>query len=919
MDVLRRLVPRTLWGRMLALYSVTVVCFLVLGLGTYYRLQFLREIEEVQDMAGMLAEVASQAVEESVVIGDYDTVQRTLAKTLHNSPLRAAAFIDMGGNTLRIADPREMGDQPPQFIVDMVAQRLYDVNRPISVGGHDYGVMRFTFDEAAIAARLWHLLRDAAGLACACLVLSLFAMQYLLSRWLRQLTRLQSVEADLSAGVADAAARPGDAPLEIEQAMRAVDRITHSIRSQFDQRIDTLIDSLIQHKNALDEACNVCELDPAGRIVSVNERYVAASGYSREELLAMSIDEIGEVLVPLRQGVAGAAVRTGEVRLTDRTGQAHWRRRTLVPIFDAARAVEKYICIEIDITDRRRSEQLALAHARKHEQAAAFARFALTETDHDTLCKLLVRAAAVGLQADCAALLRHDASGNRCVAAWYPGEPGGGVSTDEPLGHAERMAVALRWGDVPGTLAVYGHVPNAFTDEDRHFLDSLAAAFANAAERHHSSNRLRYLATHDPLTSLPNRAAFGEQLERAVVPGGAMQLLLIDLDHFKNINDTLGHAAGDALLVEAACRLRAAVPEGAFVARLGGDEFAVICPAGLDDATVDACAERLVESLRRPFALDRNEVFIAASIGIAASPRDGTVAQDLVRNADTAMYGAKQAGRNRSCRFQAAMNERVARRMSLESRLRGALGRGEFALAYQPKQDIATGRLTGFEALLRWSGAEGPVPPDVFVPILEDSGLILPVGAWVIDTVCMQIRAWGDAGMPRVPVAINLSARQFQQENLVDVILAAADGAGISPAALEFELTESMLMTDPAAAEAAMHRLKAAGIGLSIDDFGTGYSSLSYLKRFPLDALKIDRAFVRDLPGDSEDLAITRAVIALAHSLNLRTIAEGVEDETQLASLRENGCDEIQGYLYGRPMAAADCLKRFGPLMEMAV
>ncbi|MBB3219480.1 EAL domain-containing protein [Pseudoduganella umbonata] len=921
MAPLRHLTPRTLWGRMLALYSATLLCFLVLGLGTYYHLQFVREIEDVQDTAGMLAEVASLAVEDSVVVGDYETVQRTLAKTLHYSPFRAAAFIDVGGHTLRIAAPPRDGGTPPAAIVGMVAAQLYDVNRPITVGGRDYGVMRLTFDEAAIAQRLWEMIRDAALLAAACVLLSLFAMHRLLRRWLGQLTRLQRYEEDLSSGAADAAARSGDAPLEIEQAMRAVDRITHSIRSRFDQRIDTLIDSLIQHKSALDEACSVCELDPSGRIVAANDRYVTASGYSREELLTMPIDQIGELLEPRRHGRHGASTLTCEVRLADRAGRPHWHRRTVVPIFDAARNVEKYICIEIDITDRRRSEQLALAHARKHEQAAAFARCALVESDYDTLCRLLVRSAAVGLQAECAALLQHADSGERCVAVWPPLHPDARAEADAGTGGGTgRAEVALRWGEARGVLAVQGPAEEGFTDHDRYFLDNLAGTFANAVERHDSSLQLRYLATHDPLTSLPNRAAFGDRLATTIADGGVVQLLVIDLDHFKNVNDTLGHAAGDALLVEATHRLQAALPRRAFVARLGGDEFAVICPPGFTDEAADACAEALVDSLHRPFVLDGQQVFIGASIGIACAPRDGSAADDLVRNADTAMYAAKQHGRARGCRFQGEMNARVARRVALESGLRGALDAGEFTLAYQPKQDVASGRLTGFEALLRWNGPAGPVQPTEFVPVLEDTGMILPVGTWVIHSVCAQVRAWRDAGMPPVPVAVNLSARQFQQDDLVDVILAATRDAGISPSALEFELTESMLMSDPAAAEGILLRLKAAGIGLSIDDFGTGYSSLSYLKRFPLDALKIDRAFVRDLPADSEDLAITRAVIALAHSLGLRVIAEGVEDAAQLASLRANGCDEIQGYLYGEPLPAADCLAIFtGKVLEKTV
>jgi diguanylate cyclase (GGDEF)-like protein/PAS domain S-box-containing protein len=670
----------------------------------------------------------------------------------------------------------------------------------------------------------------------------------------------------------------------------------------------------------------VCELDPSGRLIAANERYVSASGYSREQLLTMSLAQLGEVQAPAGGADDSVAALTGEVRLLDRDGRQRWRRRTVVPIFDASRQVEKFICIEIDITDRKRSEQAALAHARMHEQSAAFARDAQGAASDSALAALLVRAAAAGLQAEGALLLCQGPDGGAtCLAAWRPGQP----ELDGPacaaallaMAHGDRARQALEaelpWGEQRARLVVHPAQGQEWCEDDRHFLDSLGAACANAAERQRSGKRLHYLATHDPLTALPNRAAFGERLEASIAAARSrsqrVPLLVIDLDHFKNVNDTLGHAAGDVLLLEAARRLRAALPSGCFVARLGGDEFSVIGPPGLAGAAIADCAHAVVEALRAPFRIDGQEVFIAASVGIAIYPRDGAGGDELVRNADTAMYSAKQQGRNRACRFEPAMNARLARRAMLETGLRNALEKHEFSLVYQPKQDLGNGRLTGFEALLRWSSQGEQVPPTEFIPVLEDCGLIVAVGAWVIETVSNQIRAWHDLGMPAVPVAINLSARQFQQENLVGTILAATRAAGIAPSMLEFELTETMLMSDPDAAQATMLRLKAAGIGLSIDDFGTGYSSLAYLKRFPLDALKIDRAFVRDLPGDGDDLAITCAVIALAHSLGLRVIAEGVEHAAQMDALRLHGCDEIQGYYYGRPMAPADCAARYIP------
>jgi diguanylate cyclase (GGDEF)-like protein len=384
--------------------------------------------------------------------------------------------------------------------------------------------------------------------------------------------------------------------------------------------------------------------------------------------------------------------------------------------------------------------------------------------------------------------------------------------------------------------------------------------------------------------------------------------MFIDLDRFKNINDMLGHGVGDQLLVQAARRLQACAREGDVVARLGGDEFALVLPALADDADAAAVAARIVETLAQPFYLEGQPLFVSASVGIAAYPENGRDAETLLKNADTAMYGAKNGGRNNYRFYLAEMHENAAQRLQTETQLRQALERNEFLLHYQPKLDLSTGTISGFEALLRWRHPQrGLVPPLEFIDILEDTGLILPVGAWVIGEVCRQLKAWQAQGMAVPPVAINLSARQLQQADLAGAVERIVVRAGVDPALLEFELTESMLMENPEAAVDTLTRIKALGMRLSVDDFGTGYSSLAYLKRFPLDALKIDRTFVRDLPDDPDDAAITKAVIRLAHSLNLKVVAEGVENEAQIRELELYDCDEIQGYYVGRPLPAQGC------------
>ncbi|MCQ4346273.1 EAL domain-containing protein [Pseudomonas stutzeri] len=421
--------------------------------------------------------------------------------------------------------------------------------------------------------------------------------------------------------------------------------------------------------------------------------------------------------------------------------------------------------------------------------------------------------------------------------------------------------------------------------------------------------RLRLLAETDPLTQLPNRARLytrlGEAIERAERDGLQLAVLFIDLDRFKNINDSLGHAVGDGLLTQVAQRLSAAVRTGDTVSRLGGDEF-VILLEGLGEGTQAAqVAQNLLNACSGHYCVAEHELAVTPSIGIALCPADGRDAETLLKNADTAMYHAKSAGRNNYQFFAPAMNTRVREHLELENRLRQALARDELSLHYQPQYDLASGRLSGCEALLRWHNPVlGQVPPSKFIPIAEDSGLILPLGAWVLNEACRQAMAWRAAGLPPLRVAVNVSALQFRHGDLAEVVQRALARSGLPAELLELELTESVLAENLEQVNATLQRLKEIGVRLAMDDFGTGYSSLSYLKHFKLDTLKIDRSFVSDLPDCEDYAALTVAIIGMAHSLGMTCIAEGIETAAQHDFLRWHGCGHGQGYRLSKPLDA---------------
>ncbi len=441
--------------------------------------------------------------------------------------------------------------------------------------------------------------------------------------------------------------------------------------------------------------------------------------------------------------------------------------------------------------------------------------------------------------------------------------------------------------------------------------DRIIGTLQDVTEYRRTQERLNHLAHYDPLTGLPNRVLLQDRLSQAMVEADRrdrlVAVMFLDLDRFKIINDTLGHDVGDALLKSVAERLKSCVRAGDTISRLGGDEFTIVLAniAHVDD--VAHVAQKIIASFIAPFHIDGRELFGSPSMGITLYPFDDNDIDSLLRNADAAMYHAKELGRNTFQFYTAELNRRTAKRLALETALRHAIERNELLLHYQPQLNLKTGRITGAEALLRWRHPEmGLISPLEFIPLAEETGLIIAIGEWVLRRACAQAHSWHELGFKDIQIAVNLSGRQFQHHHLAKLVKQVLKETPLAPRSLDLELTESLLMHNTEAILGAMDELHAHGVVFSMDDFGTGYSSLSYLKRFPIDTLKIDQSFVRDIPRDPDDAAIAQAIISMAHSLGMKVIAEGVETTQQLAFLRANRCDGMQGYYFSKPLSAED-------------
>jgi diguanylate cyclase (GGDEF)-like protein len=470
-------------------------------------------------------------------------------------------------------------------------------------------------------------------------------------------------------------------------------------------------------------------------------------------------------------------------------------------------------------------------------------------------------------------------------------------------------------GALLGIFTSYYRQPNRPTPEELQLVGMASQLAAIALEHHQLTEQLAYQAQHDALTGLPNRPLFEDRLHQAIArarrSGSLVGLLYVDLDRFKLVNDTLGHAAGDTLLRQVAQRLKSCVREGDMVARIGGDEFSVVLNDLENPQDAEGVIQRILETLKQPLVLRGHELFVTTSIGISLYPTDGDEAEELLRKADNALYRGKQQGRNTYQFYTPEIDEAVHEHFRLKYHLQGAIERGELLLYYQPQFKVTSGELVGLEALLRWNHPElGLISPNKFISLAEESGLIVPFGAWVLAEACRQNQFWQQAGYPALRMAINVSILQFTRANFVETVVQALEQVRLDPKWLQLELTESLLMRNPKDTASKLSRLRTLGVVIAIDDFGTGYSSLTYLRQLPIDTLKIAQPFVGEIgvnlhnsPGDE---AIITAITNLAHSLGMRVVAEGVETEQQLEFLRRIGCDEMQGFLFSQPLPAPE-------------
>ena len=665
-------------------------------------------------------------------------------------------------------------------------------------------------------------------------------------------------------------------------------------------------------------------IDPVRiKVIDVNDTVCRKLGYAREELLGMDAQDIVSMSREELARIYGRLIQGGE----GDTAVGGWYRRkdgSRFPVEVFRRSVQSegshvIVAVVRDVTERRAAEEelrrFRLAMDKSADMIVLIDRTTMRFVDvNETACSLLgysrEELLRMGPQ-DVLPVSREDLerSYDELIA--------------NPAGEADALLRGMKSHYVckDQSLLPFESTRHVLRSEDTTLI---AAISRDIRARLAIEEKVSYLAQFDALTGLPNRNLFQDRLTQAMALAKRndwpMAVLFIDLDRFKLVNDTLGHAAGDKLLKDAAERLRSCVRASDTVGRLGGDEFAAILSELGKAGDAGLVAQKIIDVFKRPFDLEGKETYATASVGVTLYPADSDNAEALVVNADAAMYRAKQQGRNNYQYFTRDMNERALQRVQMELALRRALEREEFRLFYQPKADLVTGKICGFEALLRWQHPDkGMILPGDFIPVLEETGLIVQAGEWVLRTACVQIKAWEEAGLKVPPVSVNLSARQFEQKNLKGAVGQILGDTKVDPSLIEFEITESLLMNDPEGAARTLHDLKESGVKLSMDDFGTGYSSLGYLKRFPIDTLKIDRTFVRDISTGADDATLTRAIINLAQNLRLNVVAEGVETEAQLAFLCLNGCDEMQGYLFARPTTADECGRMLGDGRKLAI
>lgn len=731
------------------------------------------------------------------------------------------------------------------------------------------------------------------------------------------------------------------------------------VRSQAEQDIVAL---MTEQKIILDNIGVGIAFLVDRRVVRCNHSFAAMFGYQVDDLTGVSTDRLHpsnkqyqENGDPAYAAIELEGVHAGDIQLKRRDGTVFWVERTLISV-DRPNLSKGAIWVVHDIDQRKRAGVL------REEQGRVLEMIAMSTPLNKVLDSLarLVESQLTGMAASVLLLdvdgvhMRHGAAPSlpdayvqildgtsvgpkvgSCGTAIYRGEPV--IVADilqDPLWEdyrtlADTYGFRACWstpilshhGKVMGTFALYAKEVRKPAPIETQMIDIATRIAGIAIERKNTEDSIRHMALHDALTGLPNRVLLEERIQQALLhsdrDGRWVAVIFLDLDQFKLINDSLGHSAGDELLKTVADRMVQCVRSIDTVARLGGDEFVIVLFDAPDNMEgIAHTLQRIQHVIAQPLQIGAQKLQVTCSMGVSTYPENGTDIDTLLMNADAAMYSAKDMGRNNYQFYASEMNAKVQEKLVLQDGLRRAIEHSEFLLLYQPQVDLLSGRIIGVEALIRWQHPElGMISPNRFIPLAEETGLIVPIGEWVLRTACKQNKAWQDAGMPLIRLSVNVSARQFAEKNLTHRVARALEDSGLDACHLELELTESLIMQDVPQAIVKMEALQTMGVQMSIDDFGTGYSSLSALKQFPVCRLKIDQSFIRDVPTNPDDKAIAMAVISLGHMLNLKVIAEGVETEQQLAFLRENECDEAQGYLFSRPVSADEIVT----LLHLAV
>lgn len=677
-----------------------------------------------------------------------------------------------------------------------------------------------------------------------------------------------------------------------------------------DGELNMVVNELADVKYALDQSTILAITDHKGIILRANEQFCRISKYERSELIGNDHRILNSGFHPkgffkdMWSCIRSGQVWRGEIRNRAKDGSYYWVDTTIVPFKNQAGEIYQYLSIRSDITARKQMEDELKRSEEKYRIIA--------ENTSDIISIINLDGEFLYLSPSQKRVWEHTVPDEEIhnLFEWIVEDDRDifAYAIQHAFSTRKEYMVECRINTQRNDVIWTESKINPIMDEEGN-VTKLLLVTRDVTDRKQSEETIHHLAYHDALTDLPNRRMYVQQLSKEMMQAKRFQsnlaVLFLDLDRFKDVNDSFGHDVGDMLLIEASKRLQACLKPGDVVARLGGDEFTIMQNQLQDQNEATALAEQIMNQLQRPFELDGHVFNVSCSIGIALYPQDGDNPEDLLKRADTALYTVKSRGKNGYDFFDPTMEAKSLERILMENEMRKAIEQEQFQIYYQPKIDIATSAMTGMEALVRWVHPElGIIPPNRFIPIAEETGMILALGEWILKQACKQNKIWHDQGYT-LKVSVNLSARQIYQKDLVEMIKDILRETNLSPDWLELEITESIFVKMEEAT-AVLQQIRDIGIQISIDDFGTGYSSFSYIKSLPVDTIKIDASFIRDIHHNQESQAIVKAIVTIAQSLNMNVIAEGIELHDQVAALKENGCDHGQGYLFSKPLPTDD-------------